>query len=121
MFLLFLLLFLILLVDCDADFNISTIGSRIKWGRSHHHEKMVKAILDWNNTEEDALDVKGSPLMSKAMFASKFGNPWKLILPYFHPDPKRRKILGNGMRQMTKILVTKDIEFIAEVCARSDR
>ena len=59
--------------------------------------------------------------MSKAMFASKVGIPWKSILPYIYLNPKSRQKLGNGMGGKTKILVTKDIEFIAEVCARSDR
>ena len=45
------------------------------------------------------------------------GVPWKLILPYIYLDTKRRKKLGNGMRGETKILVTNDIEFIAEVFA----
>ena len=79
---------------------------------------MAKAVSDYKKKEGDALDVKVSPLTSKAMFASNFGIPWKLILPYIHTDPKRRQKLGNDMRWKTKILVTKDIEFIAEVWDR---
>ena len=65
--------------------------------------------------------MRGKPLTSKSMLALKVGIPWKYILPCIHLDPKRRQKLGNGMRGETKILVTKDIEFISKVCAGADR
>ena len=69
----------------------------------------------------DDLDVKGNPLTPKAMYLSKVGVRWKSIIPYNHLDPYRWQNIGNGMRGKTKTLVTKDIEFIVEVFARSDR
>ena len=104
-------------IDSDANFNIVTKGSRINWDRYPHCEKMEKAILYLMKKEGGTIDVKGNPLTSKAMFVSKVGIPWKSIIPYIHPASKRRQKLGNGMRGKTKILETKDIEFIAEVCA----
>ena len=114
-------MFFILSIESDANFNIATKGSKINWGRSPNLENMTKAISYWTKKEGDALDVKGNLLVSKAMFASKVGIPWKMILPYIHPYPKRRKKLGNGMRGEKKNLVTKDIEFIAKVSAQTDR
>ena len=91
-------MFFILLIDSDANFNISTKGSRVNWGRSYNCEKMAKSISYWTNNKGVALDIKGNPSTPKSMFASKFGIPWKSIILYIHSDPKGRKKLGNGMR-----------------------
>ena len=109
MFSIFLLFIFILLIDSDANFNISTKGSRINWGRFPHRENMGKAILDWKNKKGDALNLKGNPWTLKNFFALKVGILWKYILPYTHPDPKRQKHIVNGMRGKMKILATKDI------------
>ena len=108
-------------MDSDPTFNILNKGPRINWGRSPHREKMEKAISDWDKKEGDALDAKGNLLTSKAMYASKVGIPWTTLRAYVRPDLKKRRRLGLGFRGKTKILMTKDIDFIAEVCARADR
>ena len=86
--------FIYLPIDSDSNFKSATKGSRINWGRSPHHEEISKAILDCTKKEVDTLDVKGKPFTSKAIFASKFGISWKLILLYIHPYQKSRNKLA---------------------------
>ena len=107
-------------MDSDPTFNILNKGPRINWGRSPHCEKMEKAISDWDKKEGDALDAKGNLLTSKAMYASKVGIPWKTLRAYISPNLKKQQKLGLGLRGKTKKLMTKDIDFIAKVCARAD-
>jgi hypothetical protein len=82
---------------------------------------MEKAISDWDKKEGGATDAKINLLTSKAMYASKVWIAWKTLRAYISLNLKKRQRLGLGFRGKTKILMTKDIDFIAEVCARADR
>ena len=94
---------------------------RINWGKFPHRLRLKSAIDDWDKKTGDALDINGDVISSKRLFSAIVGIPFKTFAPYVHPNKKRRRSLGNGLRGKEKVLSSGDVEFIAEVCARADR
>jgi hypothetical protein len=82
-------------------------------------EKLTAAINEWNAGNGRALDSNGEKC-GLVQFSNMFGIPFDTFRKYVHPDPEKRREVGNSAGRPS--LLTKGNQgFILDALARLDR
>ena len=97
------------------------ITTRLNWGKSPHRKMLMEALDAWNNKEEMKFDENGEEIMDYKIFANRMRIPPPTFYAYIHPDPIKRRKLGQGERGKKKLLLDDEVKFAGEVLARQDR
>ena len=80
---------------------------------------LVKAIQDWLNKEDDAINKNGEEILEAHLFTNKLGIPPQTFYKYICTE--NRRILGDGSRGKKKWMTNNDILFAGCVLACADR
>ena len=82
---------------------------------------MSTAVEDWLGEKGLRYDDNEELIMDMNVYANRVGIPRDSIYRYIHPDPKKRKLLGDGSRGKAKIMTNDDVGFVGQALARLDR